>query len=241
MAWRWITRPSGARVQRFAPELEQRLRSHRQPTDDSWRVDETYVRVKGRWVYLYRAVDSSGATLDFLLSEQRDAAAAKRFLERVLRGGNHQSPRVINTDKHAGYPPAIQVLKEEGVLPAGCGHRAVKYLGQRDRAGSPRHQAPGESQRPLPCFGRCGSDPGGLRSHARSTQRPRLPRHQQETCGHKTASSKSSLASRHKTGLHRLMIQPRLVPSFATLPGKQVVRVGHADGQGSRSRRASTR
>ena len=118
--WHW--------VQRYAPELERRLRSHRQPTTDSWRVDETYVRVKGRWVYLYRAVDSSGATLDFLLSEQRDAAAAECFLERVLRGENHPAPRVINTDKHASYPPAIQALKEEGVLPTGCKHRAVKYL-----------------------------------------------------------------------------------------------------------------
>ena len=78
--------------------------------------------------YLYRAVDSSGATLDFLLSDKRDAAAAKRFLERVLRGENHPVPRVINTDKHAGYPPAIKALKEEGVLAGGCEHRAVKYL-----------------------------------------------------------------------------------------------------------------
>ena len=118
--WRW--------VQRYAPELEQRLRSHCQPTNDSWRVDETYVRVKGKWVYLYRAVDSAGATLDFLLSEQRNAAAAKRFLERVLRGDNHPAPRVINTDKHAGYPPAMQALKQEGLLAGGCEHRAVKYL-----------------------------------------------------------------------------------------------------------------
>ena len=91
-------------------------------------MDETYVRVKGKWVYLYRAVDSSGASLDFLLSEQRDAAAAKRFLEQVLARENHPAPRVINTDKHTSYPPAIQVLKVEGVLPSGCEHRAVKYL-----------------------------------------------------------------------------------------------------------------
>ncbi len=117
--WRWI--------QRYAPELERRFRSHRQPTNGSWRVDETYVRVKGRWVYLYRAVDSSGATLDFLLSEQRDGAAARRFLNQVLQGENHPAPRVTNTDKHAGYPPAIQALKQEG-LSAGCEHRAVKYL-----------------------------------------------------------------------------------------------------------------
>ena len=70
--WRW--------VQRYAPEMERRLRSRLNSTNDSWRVDETYIRVKGKWRYLYRAVDSSGATLDFLLSAKQDAAAAKRFL-----------------------------------------------------------------------------------------------------------------------------------------------------------------
>ena len=74
--WRW--------VQRYAPEMERRLRSRLKPTNDSWRVDETYIRVKGKWRYLYRAVDSSGATLDFLLSAKQDAAAAKRFLAKAL-------------------------------------------------------------------------------------------------------------------------------------------------------------
>src|SRR5260370_35565665 len=60
-----------------------------------------------RKLYLYRAVDSSGATIDFLLSAKRDAAAAERFLGKALRGENHPAPRVINTDGHAGYPPAI--------------------------------------------------------------------------------------------------------------------------------------
>ena len=76
--WRW--------VQRYAPEMERRLRSRLRPTNDSWRVDETYIRVKGKWVYLYRAVDSSGATIDFLLSAKRDAAAAERFLAKALGG-----------------------------------------------------------------------------------------------------------------------------------------------------------
>ena len=67
--WRW--------VQYYGPELEQRLRQHLKPTNKSWRVDETYVRVKGRWCYLYRAIDSRGATIDFLLSAFRDADAAK--------------------------------------------------------------------------------------------------------------------------------------------------------------------
>jgi transposase-like protein len=66
-------------IQAYAPELEKRIRSHLRMTTGSWRVDETYIRVKGEWVYLYRAVDASGQTIDFLLSTKRDAAAAKRF------------------------------------------------------------------------------------------------------------------------------------------------------------------
>jgi IS6 family transposase len=118
--WRW--------VQRYAPEMERRLRLRLKPTKDSWRVDETYIRVKGKWVYLYRAVDSSGATIDFLLSAKRDAAAAERFLAKALGGENHPAPRVINTDKHAGYPPAIMELKAEGALEENCQHRPVQYL-----------------------------------------------------------------------------------------------------------------
>jgi transposase, IS6 family len=118
--WRW--------VQRYAPEMERRLRSRLNSTNDSWRVDETYVRVKGKWVYLYRAVDSSGATIDFLLSAKRDAAAAERFLTKALGGENHPAPRVLNTDKHAGYPPAIVELKVDGLLEVNCEHRPVQYL-----------------------------------------------------------------------------------------------------------------
>ena len=106
--WRW--------VQRYAPEVNRRLRSRLKLTNDSWRVDETYIRVKGKWVYLYRAVDSTGATIDFLLSAKRDTVAAKRFLTKGLGGVNHPHPRVINTDKDAAYPPAIVQLKAEGAL-----------------------------------------------------------------------------------------------------------------------------
>ena len=67
--WRW--------VQRYAPEMERRLRSRLKPATDSWRVDETYIRVKGKWRYLYRAVDSSGATLDFLLWGQAGRGRSK--------------------------------------------------------------------------------------------------------------------------------------------------------------------
>jgi len=115
-------------VQRYAPELDRRLRKRLKATNDSWRVAETYIRVKGKWVYLYRAVDSTGATIDFLLSAKRDAAAAERFLAKALSGANHPAPRVINTDKHAGYPPAIAQLKVEGALKENCRHRPVQYL-----------------------------------------------------------------------------------------------------------------
>src|SRR5467141_1804539 len=118
--WRW--------VQRYAPELQQRLRPHLKPTDDSWRMDETYVRVKGKWRYLYRAVDSTGATLDFLLSAKQDAPATKRFLAKALGGANHPAPRVINTDGHAAYPSAVAQLKGEGDLTEDCRHRPVPYL-----------------------------------------------------------------------------------------------------------------
>jgi transposase-like protein len=108
--------------------MERRLRRRLKPTNDSWRVDETYIRVKGKWVYLHRAVDSTGATIDFLLSARRDAAAAERFLAKALRDANHPHPRVINTDKDAAYPPAIVQLKAEGALEENCGHRPVQYL-----------------------------------------------------------------------------------------------------------------
>jgi transposase, IS6 family len=76
-------------VQHYGPELEQRLRRHLKPTNKSWRVDETYVRVKGRWCYLYRAIDSAGATIDFPLSTLRDADAAKRLFRNALSDLSH--------------------------------------------------------------------------------------------------------------------------------------------------------
>ena len=99
-------------VQRYGPELDQRLRRHLKPTNKSWGVDETYVRVKGRWCYLYRAIDSTGATIDFLLSVLRDAAAAKRLFRKALSDPSHPHPRVINTDQARLYGSAIPAVQE---------------------------------------------------------------------------------------------------------------------------------
>ncbi len=94
-------------VLKYAPELDKRIRPHLKQTSHSWRVDETYIKVKGAWKYLYRAVDSDGNPLDFLLSAKRDARAAKRFLHKMLNAVHTQTPRVLNVDKNAAYPPAI--------------------------------------------------------------------------------------------------------------------------------------
>ena len=94
----------------------------------SWRVDETYVRVKGRWCYLYRAIDSAGATIDFLLSALRDADAAKRLFRKAFSGRCHPQPRVINTDLAPIYSSAIPDSKKEGTLRNRCRHLPVQYL-----------------------------------------------------------------------------------------------------------------
>jgi transposase, IS6 family len=115
-------------VQAYAPELEKRIRPHLRPTNDSYRVDETYVKIKGEWKYLYRAVDSTGQTIDFMLSAKRDARAAKRFFSKMLKAPRHQSPRVINVDQNRSYPPAVEELKEEGILSVAALLRRCKYL-----------------------------------------------------------------------------------------------------------------
>jgi len=115
-------------VQAYGPELDKRCRPHLKPTNDSWRIDETYIKIKGVWKYLYRAVDSAGNTLDFLLSAKRDAKAAKRFLRKVLNASHTIEPRVLTVDKNAAYPPAIEALKATESLPKTTETRQSKYL-----------------------------------------------------------------------------------------------------------------
>jgi len=115
-------------VQHYAPELEKRCHPHLKVTTDSWRVDEKYVKVKKVWMYLYRAVDSHGNTLEFLLSPRRDALAAKRFFTKALAAPHSSTPRVITVDKNAAYPKAFKELKAEMGLPDSCELRQCKYL-----------------------------------------------------------------------------------------------------------------
>ena len=103
-------------VQHYAPEMEKRLRwQWRRPQSRSWRIDETYVKVRGKWAYLYRAVDKLGNTIDFYFSSTRNTKAAKRFLGKALGGLKEwEKPEVLNTDRAPTYAAAIAELKSEG-------------------------------------------------------------------------------------------------------------------------------
>jgi transposase-like protein len=115
-------------IQAYAPELEKRIRPHLRASNGSWQVDETYVKVKGRWTYLYRTVDSRGQTIDFMLSAKRDAATAKRFFRKALGQPHTVNPRTITVDKNPAYPRAVAEMKEDGELWRRSRLRPVKYL-----------------------------------------------------------------------------------------------------------------
>ena len=115
-------------VQCYAPLLEKRCRAKLKMTNSSWRVDETYIKVKGKWCYLYRAVDSDGATVEFMLSPTRNTQAAKRFFRKALRARHTTPPRVINVDRNPAYPKAVSKLKHKGNLSPDCELRPIKYL-----------------------------------------------------------------------------------------------------------------
>ena len=115
-------------VLRYAPILNERMRRHLRRPNRSWRVDETYVRVGGKWTYLYRALDSEGNTIEFMLSPYRDRIAAKRFLQLALWRVGHLRPRVINVDGHPAYPSVIAELKQSGDLSKVCRCRPSPYL-----------------------------------------------------------------------------------------------------------------
>jgi hypothetical protein len=179
------------------------------PTSRSWRIDETYIYVKGRRVYLYRAIDSQGSTIDFVLSKD----AAKSLLSRALAQVNHPRPRVINTDKYIGHPAAIYKSKEKNVLRWRCKHRPVQYLNnileQDHRAIKKRVDAKprfvdsarrgGQSRDTNRCIwsGKAGRDGWRTaifrRSWNRSTRyldwRPKRPNRQSIACGIRKAKS----------------------------------------------------
>ena len=115
-------------VQVYSPELDKRCRPYLRRTNKSYRVDETYIKVGGKSKYLYRAVDSTGQTIDFLLTAKRDAGGAKHFFRKVFQTASNPPPRVINVDKNPAYPLAIEALKAEAVLSKRVRLRQCRYL-----------------------------------------------------------------------------------------------------------------
>src|SRR5450432_4302501 len=113
-------------VQHYTPEFEKRWKRYARAVGASWRMDETYIKVRGEWVYLYRAVDKAGKTVDFYLSHRRDVNAAKVFLRKAMKG--QRVPTKVTLDAYAASHRAVADLKDSGEFPRRVRVRSSKYL-----------------------------------------------------------------------------------------------------------------
>jgi transposase-like protein len=114
-------------VRRYASEFVKRWNRFGRSCGPSWRVDETYIKVRGQWVYLYRAVDKAGQTIDFRLSRTRDVAAAKAFFKKAIRHEG-RPPHTITLDGYAASHRAVREMRDDGLLPKRMKLRSSKYL-----------------------------------------------------------------------------------------------------------------
>jgi transposase, IS6 family len=121
--WRWI--------QVYGPEVYRRLHGEVKRKSSTWHMDETFVRIAGNWMYLFRAVDGHGQTVDFYLSETRDREAAKLFLQKALANPDNQPPQVFARDGLRSYPAAIRDLQADGHVTRRCRQRTRRYCNNR--------------------------------------------------------------------------------------------------------------
>jgi transposase-like protein len=115
-------------VHQYSSIINRKVKKHLKPTNDSWRTDETYIKIKGKWCYLSRVVDSKGNTIDFWLSKNRDKKSAKKFFKKALGSSHNQMPRVITTDKYYTYEVLINELIYSSDLSCRTQHRKIQYL-----------------------------------------------------------------------------------------------------------------
>ncbi len=132
-------------VQEYAPQLEAEHRKRRKPYGTSWHMDETYIKIKGEWVYLYRAVDKEGDTVDFLLTKKRDKKAALRFFRKAIRLNG--IPEKVTIDKSGSNTAALEQLnkEQEKTGQPKIEIRQIKYLNnlvEQDHRGIKRRTKP---------------------------------------------------------------------------------------------------
>ncbi|WP_032113966.1 IS6 family transposase [Candidatus Paracaedibacter symbiosus] len=113
-------------VKRFVPLIDKRVRQHKKPVKGSWRMDETYIKLNGKWVYLYRAVDKEGNTIDFLLRARRDAIAAKAFFRKAFKESGH--PDKVTVDKSGSNKAALDSFNKDVLKEDEIEIRQIKYL-----------------------------------------------------------------------------------------------------------------
>lgn len=113
-------------VRRFVPLIDQRVRRRKKPTNGSWRMDETYIKLNGKWVYLYRAVDKTGDTIDFLLRARRDTAAAKAFFRKAFKENGR--PEKVTIDKSGSNKAALDSFNKDAPKEEQIEIRQTKYL-----------------------------------------------------------------------------------------------------------------
>ncbi len=174
-------------VQRFTPEFIEAARFCRHAPGDRWFADETYVKVAGRWTYLYRAIDQHGQVIDVLLSARRDLAAARRFFTRALRAGT--SPAEVTTDRAPAYPRVLDEL-----IPSAL-HTVERYANNPVEAdhGTAESTAPADARTQTPPV---RADPRRrARVRAEPAPRPLRTRHRRPRPRHRTRAAFDQLAT----------------------------------------------